>query len=195
MRTQLVEEGVPPGVRVVAARAEGVPLDRGSIDVAWLSAVVHHVVDLDGCARELDRVVAVGGTVLVRGLFADLGRIPSLELLPGGERARAAFPSVGAIQGAFAEHGFRLSSTRAVEDAGPSTLGLAADRIRRLRHADTLFKHLSDEEVASGLATIDGLDPSTPLDPPSLGLLQFNRQPAFGGRDDEAVWCQSDTIT
>lgn len=175
MRAELVEGGVPAHVRVVTGRGEDLPLRRDCIDVVWLSAVIHHLVDLERCLAEIDRVLTADGTVLVRGLFADLGRVPSLELLPGGDRSREAFPSVAVVQESFARHGLQLSSARTVEDAGPATVGMAADRIRRLRHADTLLAQLMDDEIAEGLAALDALDPSSPLEPASLGLLHFVR--------------------
>ena len=112
--------------------------------------------------------------MLVRGLFPDLGSVPGFELLPGSERAVATFPPVADVERAFAAHGLRRTSAETVEDAGPSTVGRAADRVRRLRHVDTLLRELTDDEVAEGLAAMDALDPAQPLPPAELGLLAFH---------------------
>jgi SAM-dependent methyltransferase len=173
MRAKMVQQGVSGSVRVVAGRGERLPLHQGCVDVVWLSAVIHHVEDLDLCAGEIRRVVAADGTVLVRGLFADLGRIPSLELLPGSDRALAAFPAVATIQAEFARHGLQLWSTHTVQDTGPATIGQAADRIRRLRHADTLLGQFTDDEITDGLCAMNALDPSQSVEPATLGLLAF----------------------
>lgn len=173
MRAEMLRHGVSASVRVVAGRGEQLPLRQGCVDVVWLSAVIHHLDDLARCAAEIRRVLAADGIVLVRGLFADLGTAPGLELLPGSERAVEAFRTVATIEGAFAGHGLRLASTGTVEDAGPATIGQAADRIRRLRHADTLFIQFTDDQIAEGLAAMDALDPAQPLEPASLGLLAF----------------------
>jgi ubiquinone/menaquinone biosynthesis C-methylase UbiE len=173
MRAEMVQQGVSGSVRVVAGRGERLPLHQGCVDVVWLSAVIHHVEDLDLCAGEIRRVVAADGTVLVRGLFADLGRIPSLELLPGSDRALAAFPAVATIQAEFARHGLQLWSTHTVQDTGPATIGQAADRIRRLRHADTLLGQFTDDEITDGLCAMNALDPSQSVEPATLGLLAF----------------------
>ena len=173
MRTEMIEDGIPAAVRVIAGRAEQLPLKSASIDVAWLSAVIHHFDDLDRCAAEIHRVLTVDGTVLVRGLFADLGTTPALELVPGFERAVAAFPAVATIEQAFTLHGLRLTSADTVDDTGPATLGQVSDRIRRLRSADSLLKQFTDDELAEGLAAIDAMDASQPLPPASLGLLVF----------------------
>ncbi|HEX6423534.1 MAG TPA: class I SAM-dependent methyltransferase, partial [Acidimicrobiales bacterium] len=173
MRAEMLRHGVSASVQVVAGRGEQLPLNQACVDVVWLSAVIHHLDDLARCAAEIRRVLAADGTVLVRGLFADLGRAPGLELIPGSERALAAFPNVATIEGAFARHGLRLASTGTVEDAGPATIGQAADRVRRLRHADTLLIQFTDDEIAEGLAAMDALDPAQSLEPASLGLLAF----------------------
>jgi SAM-dependent methyltransferase len=173
MRAEIIRHGVSAGVRVVAGRGEQLPLNQACVDVVWLSAVIHHLDDLARCATEIRRVLAADGTVLVRGLFADLGRTPGLEFIPGSERALTAFPTVATIERAFARCGLRLASASTVEDAGPATVGQAADRIRRLRHADTLLIQFTDDEIAVGLAAIDALDPAQSLEPASLGLLAF----------------------
>src|SRR5262249_19751716 len=54
-----------------AASAECLPLADNSFDLAWMSQVIHHVVDRQACAHELHRVVKPDGTVLVRGTFGD----------------------------------------------------------------------------------------------------------------------------
>lgn len=173
MRNEMLHRGVAPSIRVVAGRAEQLPFRRACVDVVWLSAVIHHVEDLDRAASEIRRVVARDGTVFVRGLFADLGTTPGLELIPGSDRAVAAFPAVCTIERAFERHGLRLTSTSTVEDTGPATVGEAADRVRELRSADTLLRQYTDDEIAAGLAAMAALDPSQPLAPAALGLLTF----------------------
>lgn len=175
MRTEMVTAGMPPGVRVMAGRAEQPPLRAGSVDVAWLSAVVHHLPDLDACARELRRVVINGGVVLIRGLFADGEALPALQFMPGWERAVSAFPTTGAVDTALSTAGLRLKDRRQVRDHGPLNLGEAAAWVRRLRHADSLLGRLTDDEIAAGLAILDARDPEEPLEPATLTLLAFER--------------------
>jgi ubiquinone/menaquinone biosynthesis C-methylase UbiE len=174
MRAEMLQGGVPMGVHLLAGQGERLPLRQGCVDVVWISAVIHHVEDLARCVAEIRRVLAADGTVLVRGLFADLGTTPGLEHIPGSTRALAAFPAVATIRAEFARHGLRLSSTHTVEDAGPTIIGQAIERIRRLRHADTLLRQFTDEEITRGLAAMDGLDPSQSLGPATIGLLAFN---------------------
>ena len=173
MRAELAEQLTGGSVAVVAGRAEQVPLRAGSVDVAWLSTVVHHLSDLPACAAEIRRVLAADGTVLVRGLFADLGRIPGLDLVPGSDRAVAAFPSVATVEDAFGSAGLPLRAAEAVQDRGATIVGQAAEWIRTVRHADTLLLRFTDEELEAGLEDMGALDPESPLEPATLGLLAF----------------------
>lgn len=173
MRAEMLQGGVPAGVRIVAGRGERLPLRQGRVDAVWISAVIHHLEDLPRCVAEIRRVLAADGTVLVRGLFADLGTTPGMEHIPGSKRALTAFPAVATIQAEFARHGLRLSSTHTVEDAGPTTIAQATERIHRLRHADTLLRQFTDDEIAHGLAAMDSLDPSQSIEPATIGLLAF----------------------
>jgi SAM-dependent methyltransferase len=171
MRAELARHGLPAAVSAIAGRGEAVPLGDASIDVAWLSAVVHHLDDLDRCATELRRVLVDDGTVLIRGLFADLGTPAALEFFPGSQRVRSAFPSTSAVSAAFAPSGFEVAAALQVQDAGPSTAGDAIARTHRLRHADSLLAQFSDEQIAAGLAALERCEPSRTLEPTRLGLL------------------------
>jgi SAM-dependent methyltransferase len=76
-----IEPGMarPVGVPAVRARAEALPLARGSVDVALLVSSLRHVSDRRATLTELRRVVSPSGVVLI------------VELDPGarGERVRA----------------------------------------------------------------------------------------------------------
>jgi hypothetical protein len=63
-----------------------------------------------------------------------------------------------------------------VPDHGPSTVGEAAEWIRRLRHADSFLGRFSDDEIAEGLAVMDRSDPENLLEPSTLTLLAFVAQ-------------------
>ena len=175
MRAELVEQRAGGSVAVVAGRAEQVPLRSGSVDVVWLSIVVHHLGDLAAGAAEVHRVLAADGVVLVRGLFADLGRIPGLGLVPGSDRAVAAFPSVATVKGAFGSAGLPLRAADAVQDRGAATVGQVSEWIRAMRHADTLLLRFTDDELEAGLEAMGALDPERLLEPATLGLLVFGR--------------------
>ncbi len=52
-----------PGVEVSVGRAEALPVESGSCDVAMAQLVLHFVADPDGAVREARRVVRPGGTI------------------------------------------------------------------------------------------------------------------------------------
>ena len=175
MRLEMVLGGVPERVHVVGACAEDLPLPAGSIDVGWLSAVVHHFDDLERACLELRRVIRCPGVVLVRGLFADSAVPSGLRLLPGSQRALSGFPSTHEVAGAFEAAGFEFAGLWDVVDHGPTTVAHASEWIRRLRRADTFLASLTDEEVDAGLVAMGERDPSEPLEPSTLTLLAFRR--------------------
>ncbi len=107
MRAEASTVGIPPGTAFVAGRGESLPLRHGCVDVAWLSTVLHHFADPEACARELGRVVAPEGVLLVRGLFADAGQIGWLDSFPGADVVRARMPSVAWTVSLFGRYGFR----------------------------------------------------------------------------------------
>jgi ubiquinone/menaquinone biosynthesis C-methylase UbiE len=73
---------------VVAARAEQLPLTDASVDVAWMSAVVHHFTDLPAAADEARRVLRPEGLLFVRGYFPDRSAVPWLDFFEGADQAR-----------------------------------------------------------------------------------------------------------
>jgi len=51
-------------VEVVAAFAEDLPLDSGSVDIVYARQVLHHAADLEQALREIARVLRPGGLLL-----------------------------------------------------------------------------------------------------------------------------------
>lgn len=178
MRAEMVAAGLGTHTHVVAGRGEHLPLPGRRVDVAWLSAVVHHFVDLAACARELRRVVVDDGVVLIRGLVADGQVLPSLRSFPGWERVVGAFPAQEQLEAVLAAAGFRPLGRVEVRDQGPSNVGEALARVRRLRHADSLLGRFTDDEIAAGLRALEARDPTEPLEPATLTLLAFGAPPS-----------------
>src|SRR5207253_818971 len=79
MRSEMAGQ-LTDDVHIVAGSGEQLPLRTGSLDIAWLSAVMHHLRGLDACAAELRRVLTNDGVVLIRGLFADSEPPPGFRL-------------------------------------------------------------------------------------------------------------------
>ncbi|HZC98767.1 MAG TPA: class I SAM-dependent methyltransferase [Actinomycetes bacterium] len=143
-----------PGVAYVGGEAQRLPLREHCCGGAWLSAVIHHIDGLAGCALELRRVLVPDGPVLIRNAFPGRHeRITLFRFFPGARRIAEAFPTVQATVAAFASVGFAFQALRPVAQVSAPSLRVAVDRVR-LR-ADSTLKLLSDEEFAEGLAAME----------------------------------------
>lgn len=144
-------------VALVAGRAEALPVRPASIDVAWLSTVVHQIEDLGRAVAELRRVVRSHGRVLVRGFFSDTPVTGLLAHFPGVDRSAATFPATEAVLDAFERGGFAAEHVVTVPEIWRFDLGEWLERARRLRHVDSALRPLTDEEFAAGLAAVERL--------------------------------------
>lgn len=149
--------GLGSEVHLIVGAAEALPLADDAVDVAWLSAVVHHFVDRPRCARELRRVVAPGGRLLVRELFAGLSRVGWLDFFEGADRAIKRFPTLEEIETLFAPEGFTLVAVEQ-ENHPPTPVAAAREWVAKMRHVDTLLTALTDEEFEGGLAALDATE-------------------------------------
>jgi ubiquinone/menaquinone biosynthesis C-methylase UbiE len=138
-----------------AGSAEAIPLLDQSCDLAWLSQVWHHIRDHQACARELHRVVSVGGHVLVRGTFGDqLDGFPTLfRFWPATRQICQQLPTIHQTVVVFEANGFVLAEHRRVQQTSSASLGAFAERTR-LR-ADTALALISDAEFWEGQASIE----------------------------------------
>lgn len=138
---------------VLAGNASAIPLGHHSVDGAWLSTVIHHVPDLGAAARELRRVVRLGGAVLIRSAFA--GRHHAITLFrffPEAIRVLDTYPSVADVEAAFATSGFTTTAFEQVPQLTAPSLREVAANIRREAH--TPLQLITDDEYAAGLARL-----------------------------------------
>jgi len=97
--------GFPEAVTVVRAEDRGLPLASASIDVAWLSAVIHHV----RTARRVQESYTAYSARRSRAhsrFFRGHSSIGWLPFFPRWETAISRFPSVGEIAELFRAAGF-----------------------------------------------------------------------------------------
>ncbi|GAA1596038.1 class I SAM-dependent methyltransferase [Actinoplanes couchii] len=131
---------------VVAGDAADIPLPDGSVDVVWMSTVIHHVPDLRAAAVEIRRVLAPGGVVLVRGVFR--GRHQGINQFRFFREAVAVldgYPSVDEVVDA----GFTLVALESVSQVSAPSVRAAFDGL--IREAHTPLQLISDEAYAAGV--------------------------------------------
>src|SRR5262245_6292109 len=121
---------------VAQGSAAAIRLRDCSVDVVWMSAVLHHLPDHAACAAEVRRVLRPGGHLLIRGFCPDRSRIAWLDHLPGAERARARFPTAARIDATFTAAGLVATDAREVEHVRGVTGADAAGWIDSMRGAD-----------------------------------------------------------
>lgn len=154
MRTEASESDLASTFPYVAAAAERLPIRDGTVDVAWLSTVIHQFDDLDAAVAELRRVVAPAGHVLVRGFFADQPMTGVLARFPGIDRAAARFPATHDVVTRLERAGFASSTVVDVTERWRFELEAWTDRVRSIRHTDSALRPLTDDEFEAGVAAV-----------------------------------------
>lgn len=141
------------GVHQVRGRAEMIPLRSQSAELVWISTAFHHFEDPPAAVRECGRVLVDHGRVIVRGFVPGHSELAWLYLFPGSEKAIARFPDLEAMNGLFADTGFRLVHDSLVEE-GTQTYDDRAEFSAKMRRADSILTALADAEVDAGIAAL-----------------------------------------
>ncbi len=140
--------------RLVAGRADALPLAAGSLDAVWLSTVVHHLADLPAAAAELRRVLRPGAPVLLRSVFA--GRADQITLLrffPEAIRlVDDTYPRAAEVRAVFAAAGFTAEAGEAVAQVSAPSLAAILDGLDRDAH--TPLRLIDDDAYAAGLTRL-----------------------------------------
>lgn len=177
MRAQAADHANHPAVTYAAGSAEHIPLPDTSCYAALLFFVWHHVVDRDGAAQELRRVVKPGGKLFVQANFSD--RMPDvwwLHVVPEWMKVhQAQYQSEEEVQSHFSGAGWTLISRDEITWLRSASL---AEDFERLRLRPTsLFEHMSEEVVEVGFARIEAALPSLANGPQfeTSALLVFRR--------------------
>ncbi|HEX8869835.1 MAG TPA: class I SAM-dependent methyltransferase [Lentzea sp.] len=138
------------GLPMLVGDAGAVPLPDASVDLVWMSTVVHHVGDLAAAGVELRRVLRPGGMVVLRSLFRDRADgIGLFRFFPEAVRGLSSFPSVDEVASGL---GFAVQRLEAVPQVTASSLAQKASTVRW--EADTLLRSLSAEEFEAGRARL-----------------------------------------
>jgi SAM-dependent methyltransferase len=154
MREIAVESAKHPNVTYIAGRAEEVPLQDNSCDIAFLFFVFHHFTDRSAAAAELARVLRPDGLVFVRTQFGDrLREVSWRRFFPRASQVeQELFPTLGETKTTFTGAGFELVALDEVEFEIAASL---AANLERLRHRGvSTLELLSDAEVEEGFAAM-----------------------------------------
>ncbi len=108
-------EHAPAGVTRVVGAAEAMPFEDGSFDLVTIVNSLHHVADMRATLREMVRVLAPGGRIVVQDYLADddaatAERWEEVERLrdPGHRR----LPRRGEVAAVLARDGLRVEEER-----------------------------------------------------------------------------------
>ena len=134
------------------ADAQAVPLRRASIDMVFLSNVVHHLTDLEQAADGFAYVLRPHGFVVVRNYVREqLQDVPYLEFFPEAYAASARTLSPASdLEAAFARAGFALLSYRTVEQPVAESPLDYLSKVKSRAYSD--LAAISDEDFEAGVA-------------------------------------------
>lgn len=131
-------------------RAEQIPLAFDSCGGAWLSTMLHHVDDINFCARELRRVVRADGLIMIRGVFPGGQRdIALYEFFPAAGEVIDSFPSRETIWDVFGAAGFKRVTGRRIKQYNAVDLSEYYKKVRQ--RTNTSLLAISDDEFKRGL--------------------------------------------
>ena len=155
MRAIAEAQGAPANVRYLRGGASAIPLEDASVDAVLMFLSFHHFPDKALAAREIARVLAPGGRVLLRGVFSDRSPgewwnpfFPRLE-----EIGRRMFPTLAEATEAFAAVGLKSLELIEVTERYSASETEALERLK-LKGIST-FEHLTEAELTEGFAALD----------------------------------------
>ncbi|MGH9081155.1 MAG: class I SAM-dependent methyltransferase [Acidimicrobiales bacterium] len=195
MRAHAIGRNEQGRVCHLAGSAQAIPIRASSVRAAWASQVLHHVEDLPAAGSELNRVLAPGGRLLVRGMYSDLpGQWPLVRFFPGLLRVGTTrFPSWSDIRSGLESGGLTLIASERVEQVIAGGLRELHERTRH--RADSGLELLDDREFDEGLGALAEAARSEAREPvrERLDLFVFGGStPGSSGRRAETRTSSSD---
>jgi ubiquinone/menaquinone biosynthesis C-methylase UbiE len=167
-----------PHVRHVLARGEEIPLNDGSVDLIFMSMVLHHFSNPAQVASECRRVLRPNGVAFMRAGVTD--RIDSYPYVPFFPTSipllYRILPSCAYIREVFENAGFRTATHDILVQEIAASHGEYCDKLEA--GGDSVLARLSEDEFRTGIAKLRAfcadVDPKPVVEP----IDYF----AFGGR-------------
>ncbi|MBN8552243.1 MAG: methyltransferase domain-containing protein [Caulobacterales bacterium] len=155
MRAQAEADPHPANAAYLEGRAEAIPLAVGACDLVVMFLSLHHVADRAAAAREIRRVLAPGGRVLVRSQFSDRMQPVNWHVWFDGahEAELKMFPTTAEVEVMFAAVGLERLALDVVRERYADTL---ADQAARLKtRSISTFEHLDEAAIEAGFRKLD----------------------------------------
>jgi ubiquinone/menaquinone biosynthesis C-methylase UbiE len=139
-------------VRFLQAAAEQLPLEDGTVDLVFMSMMLHHLEDSARAARECRRVLRIGGRLCVRNTTRDCA-YPHPRFFPGFQAiVDSQLPSRNEVIARFEGAGLRLCHQQIVPHPLAANWQELADKLA-LR-ADSFIVRLPEAEFEAGIAAL-----------------------------------------
>jgi SAM-dependent methyltransferase len=145
----------PPGVRYARGSGESIPLCDASVDMVFMSMVLHHFEEPLRAARECRRVLRERGVVCLRAGTFD--RIPTYPYVPFFAKSRAILEATlqteKRIELIFHEAGLEIARHELARNEVAANWRGYAEKIAQ--GADSILVQLSDREFREGMRLLN----------------------------------------
>ena len=142
-------------VSLIRALAQQIPVAGDSVDMIFMSMVLHHLTDWSAVAGECRRVLSVPGYVVLRNSTSgQADSFPYINFFPGVHAIiRQHQPSAGDISSLFVGAGFeQMAHEVVVHDMAPNWRSFVEKTKRR---ADSILVRLPDSDFDAGIRALD----------------------------------------
>ena len=142
-------------VSFIRAPAEQIPVADDSVDMVFMSMVLHHLTNSSAVAGECRRVLNVPGYVVLRNSTSDQAEsFPFINFFPGVHAViRQYLPSADDISSLFVGAEFeQVAHQVVVHDMAPNWCSFVEKTKRR---ADSLLARLPDSDFEAGIRALD----------------------------------------
>ena len=141
-------------IRYEIGRGESIPLPDVSVDLIFMSMVLHHFDDQEQAVRECRRVLRRGGSVFLRaGVHDRIPEYPYVDFFPETlPILETCLPTSACVCEVFEKGGFQTAARDVVKQEIARNFGMYADKLSA--GADSVLVQLNAEEFAAGMQAL-----------------------------------------